>query len=164
MDLTRFGAQSVRLSLKKGSVTIDSDTTPDSAIAIMTEEVGKYDTTDDVLIVEGPGEYESKGIVVKGSRVEGVTVYEIDSGDGKIMFALSSCLSKLSDEDEFDAVLIKAVDELDEAKIASLSSGLTIVYGDEALVPAKIKETTVYKINLKKKEELGANIVYLAKK
>jgi len=164
MDLTRVSENTVRLAFKKGVVLLDPDTFPDAVIAIVTDDAGKYETTEDTLIIEGPGEYETKGIVVKGSRAEGAVVYELDSGEGKIMFAQSTSLAKLADEDEFDAVLIKVVEELDEAKVTSLSSGLTIIYGPAEFVPAKIRENTVTKINLKKKEELGANIVYLAKK
>jgi hypothetical protein len=91
-------------------------------------------------------------------------VYTIDTGEGRVLVAQSSSIEKLADEDEFDAVIVKAVTPVDEAALAALSSKLVVVYGDEANVPETIKANRVAKINLKKKEELTSNVVYLEKK
>ena len=114
MELQRITATTIKISSKKGIVLIDPDTTPDAAIAIMTEDEGNYDTTDDTLIIEGAGEYEAKGISVKGVRIADTLSYEIDTEDSKLLFALSTSLEKLVDKDEFDGVLIKVVNALDE--------------------------------------------------
>lgn len=164
MELQCITGTTIKISSKKGIILIDPDTTPEAAIAIMTQEEGSYETTNETLIIEGAGEYEAKGIVVKGIRVGQTPSYEIDTEDGKLLFALSSSLEKLTDEDEFDGVLIKVVDALDEGKLAAVTSGLIILYGDEANIPDGLKEHRVSKVNLKKKEELPGNILFLEKK
>ena len=164
MELQRITATTIKISSKKGIVLIDPDTTPDSAIAIMSEEEGNYETTDDTLIIEGAGEYEAKGISVKGVRIADTLSYEIDTEDSKLLFALSTSLEKLVDKDEFDGVLIKVVNALDEGKLAAVTSGLVILYGDEANIPDSLKQNKVSKVNLRKKEELPGNIIFLDKK
>lgn len=164
MELQRTANSTIKISSKKGIVLIDPDATPDAAIAIMSEEVGNFDTTDETLIIEGAGEYEAKGISVKGVRIADTLSYEIDTEESKLLFALSSSLEKLADKDEFDGVLVKVVGPLDEGKLAAVTSGLVILYGDEANIPDNLKANRVSKVNLKKKEELPGNIIFLDKK
>lgn len=164
MELQRIAQNTIRISSKKGIILIDADLPPDASVVIMTNDEFIYPTTDDTLIIEGAGEYEAKGIVVKGIAVAGVTTFEIDTEDSKLLFARSASLEKLSDKDEFDCVLIKVESMLDEGKLAAVTSGLVVLYGDEANIPDSLKEHRVSKVNLKKKEELPGNILFLEKK
>lgn len=165
MELTSPSTNILKISSKKGYVLVDSDITDEAAIVVLSDNNTQgVKSEDGALIIQGPGEYEAKGIVVKGSRPDEDTTYIVDSGESTALLVSSSSIAKLSDEDDYDVVIVKADVPIDEAKLASLSSGLIVVYGDSNNIPEKVKETKSSKINLKKKEELGSNIVYLEKK
>lgn len=115
-------------------------------------------------MIYGPGDYEASGILIKGTRNDNQTMYSIDTGEGRILVVLSTSIAKLADEDDYDIVAVKAVTPIEESAVSSLSSNLVVVYGDEANIPDSLKEKKVAKVNLKKKEELGSNLVYLEKK
>ncbi len=144
---------------------MDPDTSEDAKVVILNDGSNKdLVQTEENLIIYGPGDFETAGILIKGVRPENETMYTVDSGEGRVLLAQSSSISKLTDEDEYDAVIVKAVTPVDEATLSALSSKLVIVYGDEANIPENIKANKVAKINLKKKEELTSNVVYLEKK
>lgn len=165
MELNSPQLNVLKLNSKKGYVLIDPDTSEDARVVIFNDGCDKeLIQTDENLIIYGPGDFETAGILIKGTRPDNVTMYTIDTGEGRVLVAQSSSIEKLADEDEYDAVIIKAVTAVDEAALAALSSKLVVVYGDEANVPEVIKANRVAKINLKKKEELTSNVVYLEKK
>ena len=88
-------------------------------------------------------------------------MYSIDTGEGRILVVLSTSISKLTDVDDYDAVIVTAVSEVAESTLAALSSQLVVVYGEDTFIPETIKANKTSKINLKKKEELTSNVVYL---
>lgn len=165
MELTSPQLNVLKINSKKGYVLVDPDTSEDAKIVILNDGSEKeLVQTEENLIIYGPGDFETAGILIKGARNDSETVYTVDTGEGRVLVAQSSSIAKLADEDEFDAVVIKAVGSVDEAVLASLSSKLIVVYGTEANIPDSIKANKVAKINLKKKEELPSIIVYLEKK
>lgn len=165
MELTSPLLNVLKINSKKGYVLIDPDTSEDAKIVILNDGSDKEIVqTDENLVIYGPGDFETAGILIKGARNDAETVYTIDAGEGRVLVAQSSSIAKLADEDEFDAVIVKAVSPVDEAVLSSLSSKLVVVYGDEANIPETIKANKVAKINLKKKEELPGNVIYLEKK
>ncbi len=165
MELNSPQLNVLKINSKKGYILVDPDTSEDARIVILNDGSDKdLIQTDENLIIYGPGDYETAGILIKGARGENETVYTIDTGEGRILVVLSSSISKLADEDEFDAVVVKAVTPVDEAALSALTSKLVVVYGDEANIPESIKANRIAKINLKKKEELTSSVVYLEKK
>lgn len=165
MELNSPQLNVLKINSKKGYILVDPDTSEDARIVILNDGLDKeLIQTDDNLIIYGPGDYETAGILIKGARGENETVYTIDTGEGRVLVVLSSSIAKLADEDEFDAVIVKANTPIDEAALSALTSKLIVVYGDEANVPESIKTNRVTKISLKKREELTSNVVYLEKK
>lgn len=162
MELTRPSQNTLRIASKKGDVYVNPEPSDSPTIALVNDGA-KFTLSDDYLTIYGPGEFESKGIVVKGSRPDKDTMYIVDTDEGKALYVQASAIDKLSDE-EVDVVVINANVPIEESKLASLSSSLIVVFGEDANIPEKVKEHSVTKLNLKKKEELGSNIVYLAKK
>lgn len=165
MELNSPQLNVLKINSKKGYILVDPDTSEDAKVVILNDGSNKdLVQTEENLIIYGPGDFETAGILIKGVRPENETMYTVDSGEGRVLLAQSSSISKLTDEDEYDAVIVKAVTPVDEATLSALSSKLVIVYGDEANIPENIKANKVAKINLKKKEELTSNVVYLEKK
>jgi hypothetical protein len=165
MELTAPSSLTLKITSKKGIVLVNPSFVDEAAIVIIDDNAPdiseKYPET---LVIYGPGEFESSGIMIKGTRPESDTMYVIDTGEGKILHAISTSIAKLSDEDDYDVVVIRAVSPVEEAELSALSSKLVVVYGDSENIPQAIKENTVNKINLRKKDELTSNVVYLEKK
>lgn len=144
---------------------VDPDSSEDAKIIILSDGNDKNITqTDDNLVIYGPGDFEASGVLIKGTRNDSETVYSIDTGEGRILLALSTSVTKLAGEEEYDAVVVKAVASVEEALLSALSAKLVVVYGDAANVPEIIRNNKTSKLNLKKKDELESNIVYLEKK
>lgn len=165
MELTSPRQNTLKINSKKGYILVDPDASEDAKIIILTD--GSDDIipqTPENLVIYGPGDFEASGILIKGTRPESETMYSIDSGDGRVLIVSSSSISKLTDVDDYDAIIVKAVGEVGDSTLAALSTQLVVVYGDEAFIPASLKEGKLNKINLKKKEELTTNVVYLEKK
>lgn len=165
MELTSPSNTTLKITSKKGVVLVNPSLVDTATIVIIddndTDISEKYP---DSLVIYGPGEFEASGIMIKGTRSESGTMYVIDMGEGKMLHAISTSITKLSDEDDYDVVVVKAVGPVEEAQLSSLSSKLVVVYGDSENIPQAIKDNTVNKVNLKKKDELTSNVVYLKKK
>lgn len=163
MELSLLYQQTLKISGKKGYVLFNPQTVEEATIVIL-DDNSNANFDSEVLIIYGPGEFEAGGVVVKGSRPDASTIYEIDNGEGRALHVLSDSISKLSDEDDFDVIIIKAISPVEEAQLSTISSGLIVLYGEEENIPEKVKENKVNKISLRKKDELPGNIVYLVKK
>lgn len=165
MELTSPNTTTLKITSKRGVVLIDPSFADDAKIIIIDDNhpdvSEKYP---DSLVIYGPGEFESSGIMIKGIRSENETMYVIDTGEGKILHAISTSIAKLSDEDDYDVVAIKAVTPVEEAALSSITSKLVVVYGEGENIPKALKDNAVNKINLKKKDELTSNVVYLERK
>lgn len=165
MELTSPSTNTLKISTKRGYVLVDPDTSDDARIVILSDNFEKdLVQTDDNLIIYGPGDFEASGILIKGTRPENETMYSVDSGEGRLLVVMSSSIAKLADEDDYDAVVIKAVGPVEEALVTAISSKLVVVFGDASFVPDSVKAVSTPKINIRKIEELGSNVVYLEKK
>ncbi len=165
MELTSPLTNTLKINTRKGSVLIDPEGSDDARIIILSDN-SKTDIrqTSEDLVIYGPGDYEAGGILIKGTRGDADTVYSIDTGEGRILITSSSSVSKLSDEDDYSAVVVRATNAVDEATLDALSTGLVVVYGDSAFIPQHLAEKKVNRVNLKKIDELDGKVVYLEKK
>lgn len=165
MEITSPGGTTLKIVSKKGTILINPDSIDDAKIVIIDDDAPDISKNyPDTLVIYGPGEFEVGGIMVKGTRQEGNTTYEIDAEEGKILHALSSSISKISTEDEYEAVIVKALAPLEESDVSSLSSRLVIVYGEPQNIPESLKQNKINKINLRKRDDITTNVVYLEKK
>lgn len=165
MELTSPQVNTLKINTKKGYILVDPLTSDEAKVVILSDNSeADISQTPDNLVIYGPGDFEASGILIKGTRGDGETIYSIDAEDGKVLFATSSSISKLTDEDDYSAVIVKAVDKISESALDSLSTGLVIVYGDQSFIPPTMLASKTNKINLKKIEDLGSNVVYLEKK
>ena len=165
MELTSPSTTALKITSKKGIILVNPSFVDEAKILIIDDDnpdiSEKYPES---LVIYGPGEFESSGIMVKGIRSEKDTMYVIDTGEGKMLHVISTSIAKLSDEDDYDLVVVRAASPVEEADLSSLSSKLVVVYGESENIPQAIKDNTVNKISLKKKDELTSNVVYLERK
>lgn len=165
MEITSPRINTLKITTKKGYVLVDPDSAEEAKVVILSDGIDSdIKQTPDNLVIYGPGDFESSGILIKGTRVEGGTIYAIDTEEGKVLVAVSSTLAKLTDEEEYDAVVVKVVGQVDEAALSAISSKIVLVYGEESNIPDSVKSHKTNKLNLKKLEEYGSNVVYLEKK
>lgn len=164
MELTQPYQNTLKINGKKGYVLFNPQVAEEAKIVILDDNSDSSVFSDDTLCIYGPGEFEAGGIVVKGTRSEGSTMYEVENGEGRALHVLSDSIAKLTDEDDFDVVIIKAITPIEEAQLSSLSRGIIVVYGDLENVPEKVRESKVTKVSIRKKDELPGNIVFLEKK
>lgn len=165
MELTSPRLNTLKINSKKGYILVDPDAAEDAKVIILSDDSEQdIPQTTERLVIYGPGDFEASGILIKGTRNDNQTMYSIDTGEGRILVASSTSISKLADEDDYDIVAVKAVGPIEESAISSLSSNLVVVYGDEVNIPDSLKDKRVPKVNNKKKEELESNVVYLEKK
>ena len=165
MEFTSPALNTLKISTKKGYILVDPDTSEDAKIIILSDgSATDISQTKDNLVIYGPGDFEASGILVKGTRAEKDTTYSLDSGDGRALLVSSSSVESLTDEDDYDVVAVKAVGPVEESALASLSSKLVIVYGNEEFMPDALKAKKQNKINAKKIEETEGNVLYLEKK
>lgn len=165
MELTSPTLNTLKINSKRGYILVDPDTSEDAKVIILSDGSEKdIIQTPENLVIFGPGDFEGSGILIKGTRPESETMYSIDTGDGRVLVVQSTSISKLTDVDEYDAVIVKATATIDEAALAALSSKCVVVYGDPGFIPDTLLTNKTNKINLKKQEELSSNVVYLEKK
>jgi len=165
MELTSPTSSTLKISSKRGYILVDPETSEDAKVVILSDGSEKeINQTADNLVIFGPGDFEGSGILIKGTRPETETMYSIDTGEGRALLVSASSISKLTDVDEYDVVIVKATALVEEAVLAALSSKRVVVYGDQSFIPETLLATKTNKINLKKQEELTSNVVYLEKK
>lgn len=165
MELTTPQKNTLKINSKRGYILVDPDSSEDAKIIIQNDnDAPVIEQTSDNLVIYGPGDFESSGILIKGSRLDGGVSYSIDADDNRVLLAKSTSISKLTDEDDYDAVVVKAVEPVEESALSAISTKLVVVYGDENNIPDAIKQNKVNKINLRKTDDLGSNVIYLEKK
>lgn len=162
MELSLENNNTLKISTKNGTVVINPTSSATGNILILSDNTSpSFDVPDSTLVIYGPGEYEASGILVKGTRPQTDTVYEISDANGKILYTTSNSISKLTDEEDFDAVVVRVVDSYDEAVLEALSANLLVIFGDSSQIPDEVKQNKIAKINLKKKDQLESKIVFL---
>lgn len=165
MELTSPVINTLKINSKKGYILVDPDASEDAKIVILSDgSTTDIQQTSDNLVIFGPGDFEASGILVKGTRNEGETMYSVDTGDGRILVVSSQSIAKLADEDDYDVVAVKAVSPVEEASLSAISSKLVVVYGSEENIPETLKAKKIAKLNLKKRDEIEGNVVYLERK
>ncbi len=165
MELTVPQLTTLKINTKKGYILVDPDAGEDAKVVILSDNSDKdIVQTPENLVIYGPGDFEASGILIKGTRNDFETMYSLDAGEGRVLVVQSTSISKLADEDDYDAVIVKAISNVDDAALSAISSKLVVVYGDPEFVPETVKANKFNKLNLKKIEELTSNVVYLEKK
>lgn len=165
MELTSPILNTLKINSKRGYILVDPDSAMDAKVVILNDgSTQDIEQTSDNLVIYGPGDFEGSSILIKGTRNDEETTYSIDTGEGRVLLVLSTSTAKLTDEDDYDAVIVKAVSPVEEATLAAISSKLVVVYGDPINIPDTVKNNKSNKINIKKREESENNVVYLEKK
>ncbi len=164
MEISLVNNSSVKIKGKTASLIIDPSTKSEAEIVIATKALdtlvlGKVDGVR--LVISGPGEYEAGGISVTGKNVKGNTLYSIIDSM-RILFTTSAGISGVSDDEEYDCLLIEVVGPLKDEDIASINARCAVLFGDlSAVSVSPDKQEKATRVNLKKSAEVAGKIFLL---
>lgn len=159
MEIARLSNSSIRIKTKNVTVICDPEKETEADVYLMTSPAGEVpDSKDETVTIEGPGEYEVKGLSIKGEGREEKLHYILLQDGTSILLANSAAIPAIKEEGAYDAVVLKVVDKVDEAMMGTFSGSLVILYGDTSLVA--LPDTQKSKsVNLKKKEDIQAPVI-----
>lgn len=165
MEISRLQDLGVKIKTKTVTIALGAEA-PDAEVEIKMGDDSKYfeKSEGEKLVIKGPGDYEVRGVTISGERLDEDTIYRINDGQYTIVVTNSTSAAKIEiEEDEnVGAVVLRLNSKFDEGVAGPLSTSLMILYGEEANAPQKslVKKD---KVNLKKRDELESNIVFLSK-
>ncbi len=159
MDISKH-SNGVKVGAGNSGVFINPASEVDSGIVIYTDTQGESETNDERLIIEGPGEYESAGIYIKGIKKNGVLSFVISYNDREVYFTGSDGISDIPEDAMYDAVVIETNEKLDPTKINKIS--YPTIYLDKGnVLDGKIEAEKIKNVNLKKITPEEKNIYIL---
>jgi hypothetical protein len=139
MEVSILGSRSVKIKSKVATfavtpIGLKSKVVAD-AVLLFEKGVGTKDLSleNETLIINGPGEYEIKGVKLSGLGKAEIVAYtgRMDSID--LCIAKASMLSKGKDVlGEYNMVIIEEDVLVDQSVFASLNASVIIVYGEKA--------------------------------
>lgn len=161
MEIVKISDNSIKIKTKNVSIAVDPVTKTDSDIIIVTNESVSLVVPDDIkLLIEGPGEYEVGGVHIKGEKAGADFMYTIFDDAYRLYLLPMELISKVREDDDMDAIVIKATGEISKKDVSTLSSSV-IVYGVKGNMQEDENVKRLSRVNLKKKEEIKGFIVYL---
>src|SRR5438093_9518388 len=138
MDISLVKDNSIKIKDGRGGTTIVTDPVlkTDGEIVLLTDRELDYDAEKvdgKRLVIEGPGEYEIGGVSITGQEMKGDTVFRIFNSS-KVCLLPASAISKIQEEDEFDAVIIKVNQRVTDDSFSVFNAKLVILYGNIDLI------------------------------
>lgn len=163
MEISRTSDNAVKIKCKNAVLLVDSTNATDQDIILSTTPGDYENYTNQVkLLINGAGEYEVSGVVIKAEKQgEGLWISVLDE-PYKVLICDSENVSKATEEEGYDALIVKAKLNVQKDLLSSFSQKVCIVFGQEELLPSgDVKR--LQKINIKKMDDVAGSIVVLAK-
>jgi len=158
MEISKVSNSSIKIKGKNASVVIDPSGKVDAEVVIASslKDTLAIDKVEGKrLVISGPGEYEVGGISITGKDTKGGVSYQLLE-QVKVLFAPSSALSYVPDDEDFDALVIKLTGEVSKDAFAPINAKCVVLLGDISLTHMKADEVeSASKINLKKTAEIS---------
>lgn len=166
MEISLLKDTSIKIKSKTCAVIVDPVSKTDGDVVILTNPADSLIDAEKVesskITIDGAGEYEIGGMSITIID-KGELLYSFYADSMKVLLLSESMLSKLKEEDEYNAIIVKVNEEVKDTVFSNLPSDLFIFYGD--LEKVQLKEENikkVSKVNLKKKEEYEGSIILLS--
>lgn len=136
MEITLQSTNSLKIKGKHASVFInpqDKTANYNAAILIGNPAKSTLKIRDDVVVINGPGEYEAGGIKITGIKAELQTVYTLSIDNVDLVIGSKDALEKVYQKLKEQAVaVIQADSEGDCSFISSLGLSARVIYGGKA--------------------------------
>lgn len=166
MEITLQKNNTVRIKTKNAVISLDKKL-QDSDIVIRTfyEPLNPQDieVLPSQVTIQGPGEYEVKGVNINGEKNNNHTIYEMLADSMKLLILPSQSLDTLQEDDEYTGLLVYITNDINDTIFSHASSSAVMLYGDASkihLSDENLKRAS--KVNLKKKEEFEGAAVLLS--
>lgn len=163
MEISIVKKTSLKIKSKNAVILTDPvDKTEADVILNMSHSILSQSSFDTLLLVQGPGEYEVKGVSIHGKGQSGSTVYTILADGMKVVILSSKDLDSIKDTEDVTAIIVKVEDKIEDAILSLSSSSLLIFYDKVDLVNLSAdKVAKNSKVNLKKRDELTGSALIL---
>lgn len=162
MEIARLSGSSIRIKTKNAILVIDPQPKTEADAYLFTSTSNKFGS--ETLSIYGPGEFEVKGVSIKGEKVEDFVCYDFLDESKRILVLPNLEAAKSRETEEYDAVIVNISQKTDDSLLSNIGSELLILYGDSSLITLdqnSVKKTE--KINLKKADEFKGFTVFLEK-
>ena len=163
MEVVRLGDKSIKIRSKNATIVVDPSTKTDAdVIVIMTSGIDISFVQTAKLIIQGAGEYEVMGVAIKSEQQGNGLWISVMDDPYKILICLSTNVGKATEEEGYDALVVKATDLVQKDLLASFAQKVCIVFGSSEFLPTG--DVKIFsKVNIKKLEEVAGSIVVLGK-
>lgn len=135
MEIARLQNGGIRLKGKRATIAVDKYDKLANAFLLLSKEAG-FDSTDETIVFNGPGEYEVGGVKMTGFQNNNHTVYSMTIDSITILLGGIESLQKLQSKlKEHDIVIVSsdAVPTESAAFLTSLAANVIIFYGEKAV-------------------------------
>jgi hypothetical protein len=160
MEMNILSGNGLRIRSKKGTIGINSPLQKEQfngVILIGQKSNGQSYIEDEMVVIDGPGDYEVAGLKISGTRNKEATVYSLIVDNVEILIgdiqALSDAHQKLK---EHHLLVILADQNMDTSFATSLASKAIVLYGEKAgevvhtFAKEGVKEMAKYQATLEK--------------
>lgn len=160
MEVSLQSTNSLKIRGKHASLFVnpqDKTATYNMAILLANPTPASLKIRDDVVIIDGPGEYEAGGIKVSGIKSDKSTVYSITIDNIEVVLGNRDALEKVHQKlREHHVALIHANDTGNASFAPSLGLNAILIFGEHAqstidtLAKDEKKQTTKYSFSADK--------------
>ncbi len=133
MEIALLPKAGLRIKSKQVSLVVDASDKVACDGLLLVGKSPEGISSDDAVLIYGPGEYEIGGIKMTGMRAEADMLYSLNVDGIDILLGKLQALSKMQHKlKEYDIVVVLC-DVIDNASfITSLASNVVVFYGEKA--------------------------------
>jgi len=147
MEIAIAREGSFKIKSKNTVFIINPDSKIDGDVVILTEKPSSYSQFQGKLVIDGPGEYEVSGVLIKGEKTDGKISFDFAEDSQSIAVLSTASLAKNKEIEDQTAVVVLLQDGKTDLSGISLS-GVLIVVGPKDLLPQDSNIKKLDKINL----------------
>lgn len=138
MEVTVQGTNSLKIRGKYASIQVnptDKSNAYNAAILLSNPAKSSLKIDDEIVVIDGPGEYEAGGIKISGIRSEGVTAYSLLVDGVEVLLGDLKTLEKLHQKvKEHTIALVYTPEEANVSFATSLASSALLFYGEKSSI------------------------------
>lgn len=135
MEITSVSSTSLRIKSKQATIVVnphDASATYSAAVIFQTEAT-KLKIAKDILVVNGPGEYEVGGLKISGTRYDENVVYTFVVDEVWVLLVDNKTLAKYHQKlQDMDIVIVSINSEEDPSVATNVANAAVLYIGDKA--------------------------------
>ncbi len=163
MDVVRISDTSIKIKGKNSTFIVNPSGKIDTEVLVFTKKPTDYSGFASLLVIDGPGDFETAGMSIKGEKAGDQTSFDFFEDNQRLLVISASGLSAVKETEGYTATVVIADEKVGD-NISSVTSDVVAIVGSEDNLPvdrSNIKKTD--KLNLKKTDEFKGFVVHLSK-